>query len=1406
MISAFFIFNQKGEVLISRLYRPDFKRSIADVFRIQVVSNSDVRSPIITLGSTSFFHVRINNLYVVAVTKTNANAALVFEFCYRFINICKSYFGKIDEEAVKNNFVVIYELIDGDEIDTLKSYITTESIVSTSIAAEESSKITTQATGATSWRRADVKYKKNEAFVDVIENVNLSMSAKGNILRADVDGHIQMRAYLSGTPECKFGLNDKLVIDKNEKGISDAVELDDCRFHQCVRLNDFDATRTISFIPPDGEFELMRYRSTSNVKLPLRIITSVTEVGTSQVQYTVTVKTNFGNKLSATNVVLRIPTPLNTTSVDCKVAVGKAKYVPAENVIVWKVSRLQGGQECTLGATAALTSTTTRQVWARPPIDVDFQVLMFTASGLIVRFLKVFEKSNYQSIKFGFHNGSAIDSLLDREDVALEAILDEDDLLQECKSQNTRLINYFERVDVLQKLLGYVTGQIETEEKGRFKYPYIATEVLCSEIWSIVETCVNEQRQILVPFWETVLDRTPEDMSTQMTMASHFAKINSIFMTKKPAEMLVFIQSQPNIVERLLVHIETPSFVDLIGRIVQLDEVIPNSNVLEWLSSENLMGRLIDLLSPQYSPSVHSVVTDLIKNIISMATPSPGAGLTEGLQNGPASNRFARELATRKNIAKLADYMLNEFSPDSCNTPTEHSTSDEGSQPTFDSSISSVVQSIAVVIELIRKNNSDYFEPYLFHTLRNRLIQVQQQSHLSGEDIRASLEQVMAEMVARMGVVHLGPVLEVLGARLHDFQKYLKIPRSLQGSISTTLGTMTPFTLERYRIVELYAELLHCSNMSLLNRSTAYAHMYDSEGRLQGGLSGLEELAQVIALNSNNDREHDAMDEEQDEVASSHEFPVRNPSDDSPSLDSDDDMSDSEDEPGSSDDEAMEEIAMYDDPQLSPIPVTKSLPPAMAVASSPASTASSESIDQTPTSSMAVTITSSPDSESSSMTRHSTSGRGSRRSSRSRRKPTLDASVESLPVGEQLKRRLLDQKIVGTMIDSFFEFPWNNFLHSAVYDIVHQVMTGSVESGHHNRELIISLFRDAKILHRIVEGQSRNDLECTKPKGVRLGYMGHLMLISEDVITAMARFPPDLRLIIIQYAPEPEWDQFVTGRYNETKQEDNRLLGGGKPVIKTAPRSVSQWKVDEDDVAADAVNLSAPGGIGENAQSGSVRGEFRRAGGASPGVRSTADFGPAPMDEEDDDEDNVSSGRAPHFARYLAQEMGSSDHFGSSSDEDDEDEGWLTQSTFGLTNPPLSSRTFGERRPLGSGFDDTFEPGGSNTLNMADDPFNPEDDDGFGPFSDSAAVTSDGFTFSSSFSDEDSFESFGDFGDFQGAEDGELTPTTPGSWTFASSTENVLGEENKEGASTSDAGAKFESTFGPSTSSTSSTK
>ena len=52
----------------------------------------------------------------------------------------------------------------------------------------------------------------------------------------------------------------------NDRKSSNTVEIDDCQFHQCVKLGKFDSDRIISFVPPDGEFELMRYRATENVK------------------------------------------------------------------------------------------------------------------------------------------------------------------------------------------------------------------------------------------------------------------------------------------------------------------------------------------------------------------------------------------------------------------------------------------------------------------------------------------------------------------------------------------------------------------------------------------------------------------------------------------------------------------------------------------------------------------------------------------------------------------------------------------------------------------------------------------------------------------------------------------------------------------------------------------------------------------------------------------------------------------------------------------------------------------------------------------------------------------------------------------------------------------------------------
>ena len=69
------------------------------------------------------------------------------------------------------------------------------------------------------------------------------------------------------------------------------------------------------------------------------------------------------------------------------------------------------------------------------------------------------------------------------------------------------------------------------------RYPYVAAEVLCSEIWSIVETCISKADILLLPWWNYVLDLSPRDLVAKSSIASHFVKINAVFLSKKPDEV-----------------------------------------------------------------------------------------------------------------------------------------------------------------------------------------------------------------------------------------------------------------------------------------------------------------------------------------------------------------------------------------------------------------------------------------------------------------------------------------------------------------------------------------------------------------------------------------------------------------------------------------------------------------------------------------------------------------------------------------------------------------------------------------------------------------------------------------------------------------------------------------------------
>ncbi|CAD5115911.1 DgyrCDS4845 [Dimorphilus gyrociliatus] len=402
--SALYILDVKGKVLVCRNYRGDMDMSCIDKFMPLLMEREEEgsQSPIIQHGYNTYIYIKYNNLYLVSITRKNANVALVFAFLHKVVQVFCEYFKELEEESIRDNFVIIYELL--DELMDFGFPQTTDSKILQEYITQEGHKLDVApkppmaVTNAVSWRSEGVKYRKNEVFLDVIESVNLLVSAQGNVLRSEIVGAIKMRVYLSGMPELRLGLNDKVLFESTGRGKSKSVELEDVKFHQCVRLSRFENDRTISFIPPDGEFELMSYRLNTHVK-PLIWVESVIERHShSRVEYMIKAKSQFKRRSTANNVEIVIPVPPDADSPKFKSTVGSCKYTPDQNAMIWTIKSFPGGKEYLLRAHFGLPSVQGEDTEGRPPIQVRFEIPYFTVSGIQVRYLKIIEKSGYQAL------------------------------------------------------------------------------------------------------------------------------------------------------------------------------------------------------------------------------------------------------------------------------------------------------------------------------------------------------------------------------------------------------------------------------------------------------------------------------------------------------------------------------------------------------------------------------------------------------------------------------------------------------------------------------------------------------------------------------------------------------------------------------------------------------------------------------------------------------------------------------------------------------------------------------------------------------------------------------------------------------------------------------------------------
>jgi len=412
--SAVFILDLKGRLLISRDYRGDIPTSVATKFASRVLQQEETElSPVVNEEGISYITVKYANLLFLAITDRDVNGTMTLLFLYKLIEVLKQYFGEVCEESIRDNFVIIYELFD-EMMDFGYPQTTDSKILSNYILQEghklegsqEASAILKTVTGAVNWRPEGIRYAKNEVFLDVIESVNLLVSSSGQVLRSEILGAIKMRCQLSGMPELRLGLNDKVQINsaRHYAGaasvpVRKSVEMEDVNFHQCVRLARFDTNHSISFVPPDGEFELMTYRLNTRVKPLIWIEAIIDKHEHSRVELLVKARSQFRLQSTANNVKIMIPVPVDAHSPRFRSSIGSCKHEPENSQMVWTIKMFPGGKEYLTRAHFDLPSISSEEsAEVKRPISVKFEIPYFTVSGVQVRYLKVIEKSGYQAM------------------------------------------------------------------------------------------------------------------------------------------------------------------------------------------------------------------------------------------------------------------------------------------------------------------------------------------------------------------------------------------------------------------------------------------------------------------------------------------------------------------------------------------------------------------------------------------------------------------------------------------------------------------------------------------------------------------------------------------------------------------------------------------------------------------------------------------------------------------------------------------------------------------------------------------------------------------------------------------------------------------------------------------------
>ncbi|EDW93615.1 serine/threonine-protein phosphatase 6 regulatory subunit 3 [Drosophila yakuba] len=225
----------------------------------------------------------------------------------------------------------------------------------------------------------------------------------------------------------------------------------------------------------------------------------------------------------------------------------------------------------------------------------------------------------------GYAPSANIEALLEKENSTLEEFLDEEDILQECKTQKKNLVNYFTRPEVIRRLVELITTEPSEDVpmSQRFRYANMSCEILTLGLPSLDEKLLNdaETLQLLYSYLEKEPPLNP-------LLSSFFSKTFSMLFTKKPEQdwflyqhmclqLLEYIKSQKTFLDFICKHFDTPVIPDLIMQMMKdIEGGRLKRNLFEWLTEDKIVERLIAILRNPQETDKHANVADFFCDLI----------------------------------------------------------------------------------------------------------------------------------------------------------------------------------------------------------------------------------------------------------------------------------------------------------------------------------------------------------------------------------------------------------------------------------------------------------------------------------------------------------------------------------------------------------------------------------------------------------------------------------------------------------------------------------------------------------------------------------------------------------------------------------------------------------------------